>query len=339
MLRARRVDGLYRAGSGTESFGRQSSRVDDAAAVPWSVFMSNIRPWWVYSSLLALASLVPACASEESSEDAETGVEGSGDSSGGESDGGTDAGGGEDDCGSEADCSTAGGGGEDGGGEDAASETDGAACEEDADCAANESCTAGACIPIPDGGACGEDADCSNGEVCEANECVSDPATEPCESNADCNSGEVCDAFGVCVPDEEPVPCTDSIDCGDEASCQDGVCVTRASVFERVIREGLDQIKAACEAACSIKWDDCNIGSESAMMDCLAACGTRNTRLEAALTLDDTGFDCVNAIYEYSLCRKLLTCEQLASEAAGTVADSCAPGGAFQNEACTSLGL
>lgn len=89
-------------------------------------------------------------------------------------------------------------------------------CEVDTDCAPDELCVDGECVP--DVG-CTSDADCGDGQQCLDNVCVDAPQ---CATNTDCPAGEVClggacEPFDGCLTDEE---------CGPDASCLAGECVS-----------------------------------------------------------------------------------------------------------------
>lgn len=94
-----------------------------------------------------------------------------------------------------------------------------AECDSDSDCAANEVCQNGQCVPEAPG--CENNNDCANDEICLNGVCI--PETPECENDNDCDNDEICLA-GECAP--EPPECDSDSDCGSPILvCQNGQCV------------------------------------------------------------------------------------------------------------------
>ena len=92
-------------------------------------------------------------------------------------------------------------------------------CEEDAQCAGNERCSAGTCEPI----SCVIDLDCEGGE--RRYECINDVCSEPL---GDCTEDRHCDGGLVCVVRECVLPegvCDGDQACDEGLTCEDGRCV------------------------------------------------------------------------------------------------------------------
>lgn len=92
-------------------------------------------------------------------------------------------------------------------------------CFSDADCAGDEVCTGGACVPVKE---CITNADCAEDEICVGGACV--PLTTPlCTTGGDCAPGEACEN-GTCVPIVGG-ECTNDDDCDTGETCTAGACV------------------------------------------------------------------------------------------------------------------
>jgi hypothetical protein len=91
------------------------------------------------------------------------------------------------------------------------------ACRTNADCASNESCTNGVCVPNV--AACTSNAQCPPGTTCQNGSCV---GSGGCTSNAQCPSGTTCQG-GACVT--TTAACTTDADCAAGNTCQRGVCI------------------------------------------------------------------------------------------------------------------
>lgn len=92
-------------------------------------------------------------------------------------------------------------------------------CRRDSDCAANETCQQGSCVPS---NTCSTDADCSAGDWCVRGMCTT-PSPGQCRSNADCTGTQTCQS-GTCQA--PPPQCTSDRDCSAGDWCVRGMCTT-----------------------------------------------------------------------------------------------------------------
>jgi Cys-rich repeat protein len=95
-------------------------------------------------------------------------------------------------------------------------------CRTNADCAANQSCTNGVCVPNVN--TCTSNAQCPAGTTCQNGACIA--TSSGCTSNAQCPSGTTCQA-GACVGTTPA--CTTDADCAAGNTCQRGVCIPSSS--------------------------------------------------------------------------------------------------------------
>lgn len=104
-------------------------------------------------------------------------------------------------------------GGDDGWRDAGMSALDGGSCA--TDCAPDERCADGACVPAP---ACRDDGDCAEDERCERGACVD---AGSCRDASQCGSGELC-VDGACLDEDDT--CHFDVDCGAGRRCVDAAC-------------------------------------------------------------------------------------------------------------------
>ncbi len=130
-------------------------------------------------------------------------------------------------------------------------------CEADEDCAGEEQCQEGRCLPPPP--ECLVNRDCDENFACQLNRCVE--VLPECAEDTDCGDNEVC-FEGNCLRVAPPPVCLQDNECAGGRLCRDGQCVRPpcennddcvARIGEACI-EGACLIRCADDGPCPDNW-------------------------------------------------------------------------------------
>jgi len=109
-------------------------------------------------------------------------------------------------------------------------------------CCKGLTCTGGVCVAQP---ACVVNGDCAANQICQNGACV--PTPPECVINNDCGLNEICQN-GSCVPTPD---CFDDDDCDDNEACQGGTCNCPEQENGRCIRRC--EVQNDCPGASSCR--------------------------------------------------------------------------------------
>ena len=120
-------------------------------------------------------------------------------------------------------------------------------CDGDADCAEEEQCQEGRCLPPPP--ECLVNRDCDENFACQLNRCVE--VLPECAEDTDCDDNEVC-FEGNCVRVAPPPVCVADNECAGGRICREGQCVRPPCEADAdcVVNIGEACIEGACLIRC-----------------------------------------------------------------------------------------